>query len=48
MGTATFGFFERLLTAPRRVFGLIVAFNLTRGPGFAPGGDAEPRRRAPR
>src|SRR3990172_7735308 len=29
--------------APRRVSGLIVAFNLTRGPGFPPGGDAEPR-----
>jgi hypothetical protein len=32
-------------TAPRRVYGLIVAFNLTRGPGIAPGGDAEPRCR---
>ena len=42
MGTASF-ILRRHLTAPRRVYGLIVAFNLTRGPGFPPGGDAEPR-----
>ena len=43
MGTATFELVKAAHTAPRRFYGLIVAFNLTRGPGFPPGGDAEPR-----
>ena len=43
MGTATVELMQAAHTAPRRVYGLIVAFNLTRGPGFPPGGDAEPR-----
>ena len=36
MGTASFSFFERHLTAPRRIYGLSAALSLTGGRGVSP------------